>query len=131
MHMSTIGTNRFSHPGFIPNLVTQSWPRKVTSHLKMTKPPAFFLILFFWKPKWKENGQRFVQRRGAGISSSPPPTRNLEIEYGCYISYLHVTEHKYVSSKCCLEIFVPDCNLRGCKISATILFLLLPPISKS
>ena len=26
--------------------------------------------------------------------------RNLEIEYGYYISYLHVTERKYVSSKC-------------------------------
>ena len=39
---------------------------------------------------------------GAGIS--PPPPRNLEIEYGYYISYFHVTEHKYVSSKCCLVI---------------------------
>ena len=34
----------------------------------------------------------------------PPPPRNPEIVYGYYISYLHVTEHKYVSSKCCLEI---------------------------
>ena len=46
---------------------------------------------------------------GAGISSppatiSPPPQKkNLEIEYGFYISYLHVTGYKYVSSKC-LEI---------------------------
>ena len=40
---------------------------------------------------------------GAGIISPPP--RNLEIEYGYYISYLQVTEHiKYVSSKCCLEV---------------------------
>ena len=48
---------------------------------------------------------------GAGISP-PPPTRNLEIEYGygyycgaINTSYLmlHVTGHKYVSSKCCLD----------------------------
>ena len=55
--------------------------------------------------------------RMGGLES---PARNLEIEYGYYISYLHVTEHKYVSSKSCLENFVPDCfriysNLRGCK----------------
>ena len=41
---------------------------------------------------------------GGGPWNSPPPPRNLEIEDGYYISYLHVTEHKYVSSKCCLEI---------------------------
>ena len=52
--------------------------------------------------------QGFIQREGGpGI---PPPPRNLEIEYGYYcgainISYLilHVTGHKYVSSKICLE----------------------------
>ena len=51
--------------------------------------------------------QGFIQREGGpGI----PPPRNLEIEYGYYcgainISYLilHVTGHKYVSSKICLE----------------------------
>ena len=39
-----------------------------------------------------------------------PPPRNLEIEYGYYcgainVSYLilHVTEHTYVPSNCCLE----------------------------
>ena len=50
--------------------------------------------------------QGYIQRGGGGGGAwnSPPPPRNLEIEYGYYISYLHVTEHKYVSSKCCLEI---------------------------
>ena len=45
---------------------------------------------------------------GGGWNSPPP--RNLETEYGYYcgainISYLilHVTGHKYMSSKCCLE----------------------------
>ena len=49
-----------------------------------------------------------VSCRGGGPLDFPP--RNLEIEYGYYcgainISYLilHVTGHKYVSSKCCLE----------------------------
>ena len=41
---------------------------------------------------------------GGGGGAEFPPPRNPEIEYGYYISYLHVTEHKYVSSKCCLEI---------------------------
>ena len=41
---------------------------------------------------------------GAGI----PPPRNLEIDYGYYcgainISYLQVTGHTLVPSKCCLE----------------------------
>ena len=48
---------------------------------------------------------------GWNFSHQPQsPPRNLEIEYGYYcgainISYLilHVTGHKYVSSKCCLE----------------------------
>ena len=48
---------------------------------------------------------------GGGGLKSPPP-KNLEIEHGYYcdaininISYLilHVTGHKYVPSKCCLE----------------------------
>ena len=43
--------------------------------------------------------QGFIQRGGLEF-----PPRNLEIEYGYYVSYLHVTENKYVSSKCCLEI---------------------------
>ena len=40
---------------------------------------------------------------GAGIFPSQPQfslPRNLEIEYGYYISYLHVTERKYIPSKC-------------------------------
>ena len=48
---------------------------------------------------------------GGGLVEIPLPLsqpqysspRNLEIEYGYCISYLHVTEDKYVSSKCCLE----------------------------
>ena len=47
---------------------------------------------------------------GFHTDGGAPPLRNLEIEYGCYcgainISYLilHVTGHKYVSSKCCLK----------------------------
>ena len=48
---------------------------------------------------------------GTGIPPTQPqfsPSRNLEIEYYCLAintSYLilHVTERKYVSSKCCLE----------------------------
>ena len=40
---------------------------------------------------------------GFHTEGAQSPPRNLEIEYGFYISYLHVTEHKYVSSKC-LEI---------------------------
>ena len=50
-----------------------------------------------------------IDSRVSGGLEFPPP-RNLEIEYGYYcgainISYsiLHVTGHKYVSSKCCLE----------------------------
>ena len=46
-----------------------------------------------------------------GLEFPPPATippsphlENFKIEYGYYISYLHVTERKYVSSKCCLEI---------------------------
>ena len=39
-----------------------------------------------------------------GVGGGESPLRNLEIKYDYYISYLHVTEHKYVSSKCCLEI---------------------------
>ena len=40
-----------------------------------------------------------------GLEFPPPPAtifppRNFEIEHGFFISYLHVTEHKYVSSKC-------------------------------
>ena len=49
--------------------------------------------------------QGFIQRGGGGALEFPPQPqfslpRNLEIEYGYYISYLHVTERKYVSSKC-------------------------------
>ena len=47
---------------------------------------------------------------GAGIPPPPASHRNLEIEYGSYCGaidisclILHVTGHKYVSSKCCLE----------------------------
>ena len=61
--------------------------------------------------------QGFIQRGGGGggaeIFSPQPqfyPPENLEIEYDYYcgainISYLilHVTGHKYVSSKCCLN----------------------------
>ena len=60
----------------------------------------------------------FHTEGGEGGEAGFPPPRNLEIEYGYYISYLHVTECKYVSSKYCVEKFVPDCvrsNLRGCK----------------
>ena len=46
-----------------------------------------------------------------GWPGSLPPPQNLEIEYSYYcgtinISYiiLHVTEHTYVPSKCCLEV---------------------------
>ena len=54
------------------------------------------------------NHIRVSYKGGGGALESPPPPshnfslppRNLEIEYGFYISYLHVTEHKYVSSKC-------------------------------
>ena len=46
----------------------------------------------------------FHTEGGGGGGPEFPPPRNPEIEYGYYISYLHVTEHKYVSSKCCLEI---------------------------
>ena len=58
----------------------------------------------------------FHTEGGGGDLEFPPPSHNfpppgnLEIEYGYYcgavnISYLilHVTGHKYVSSKCCLE----------------------------
>ena len=41
---------------------------------------------------------------GGGWLEFLPPPRNLEIEYGYYVSCLHVTECKYVSSKCCLDI---------------------------
>ena len=54
--------------------------------------------------------QGFIQGRGIGAGIPPPPPRNLRIEHGYYcgainISYLivHVTVHKYVLSKCCLE----------------------------
>ena len=52
-----------------------------------------------------------VSYRGGGLEFPPPPARNLEIEYGFYISYLHVTEHKYVSSKCweILSQIVSEC----------------------
>ena len=72
----------------------------------------------------------FIQRRGgeggepgiSPLSHNLPPPRNLEMEYGYYcgaitVSYsiLHVTGHKYVSSKCCLEsLSLPEyVNLRG------------------
>ena len=74
------------------------------------------------------NSRRYIactsgfHTEGGDLEFPPPPPqpqfslpRILEIEYGYYISYLHVTEPKYVSSKCS-EIFVPDCvrsNLRG------------------
>ena len=44
----------------------------------------------------RERGGRFSYREvDPGI---PPSPGNLEIVYGYYISYLHVTGHKYVSS---------------------------------
>ena len=48
----------------------------------------------------------FHTEGGAGIFPPQPqfPPRNLEIEYGYYISYLRVNKRKYVSSKYCLEI---------------------------
>ena len=64
-----------------------------------------------------------VSYRGGGGPGIPP--QNLEIEHGHFCSpinisflVLHVTGHKYVSSKCFFGKFVPDCvrsNLRGSK----------------
>ena len=60
------------------------------------------------EPKPLPNIRR-VSYRGWGAGISPPlPPRNLEIDYGYYcgainISYLQVTGHTLVPSKCCLE----------------------------
>ena len=55
--------------------------------------------------------QGFIQRGGAEFFSHNFPYPEILSEYGYYISYLHVTERKYVLSKC-LEICVRS-NLRG------------------
>ena len=57
--------------------------------------------MYTWSPDHSWSG--FHTEGGAGIfplQSQFSLPRNLEIEYGYYISYVHVTEHKYVSSKC-------------------------------
>ena len=55
--------------------------------------------------------QGFIQRGGGEVGGGPgtPQSqfslpRNLEIEYGYYISYLHVTEHKCVCSEILSQI---------------------------
>ena len=71
--------------------------------LKSDQATRLFPHPFFLETKVERKWSAFRTEKG-GWNFLSPPTRNLEIEYGCYISYLHVTEHKYVSSKCCLEI---------------------------
>ena len=45
-------------------------------------------------------GAGFHTEGGPGIPPPPPPKEILKLSMVIIISYLHVTEHKYVSSKC-------------------------------
>ena len=64
----------------------------------------------FVKVQFSMDRQGFIQSVCGGGAGIPPPKsqfslpRNLEIEYGYYISYLHVTEHKCVCSEILSQI---------------------------
>ena len=100
-----------------------SWPSQTGrrfGHLASTSIPLLGSPSLEWYTRSENiahkffNGfQGFIQKGGPGIPPPPQPQfslpRNFKIEYGYYISYLHVTERKYASSKFPNSREVPSC----------------------